>query len=785
MLSSFRSVGRDWGKTVLPIGIGLILILPSIQEIVDKILSSRRAFQIPEEQSKVREMLVDLANHIKDLENEIRDLQNLVSLFQPTGVQINRKDLENISASQSGHPRDDYSLEILTKDLKSLEFDAKNARHFGASSNLTLMNTAMGAKKSYTGGSGIRARRRPEFWTVYPKWQWQKDLAHHRPPLEFPPDDLMQNFINLYFTQFNHILPIIHRTFFLKSVEEKQHLQNRHFGELLLAVCTMGARFSDDPRVLEHPSAAEAESSAGWKWIKQIQPLSRSFIDPPSVYEVQMLAVYITFIGSTSTPEICWILIGVGVRLLQDVGAHRKRRMGSTPASEIEFWIDAFWLLYAMDIFATAFLGRPSSIQNSSFDLDPPLDCDEEFWEHLDSVLQFKHPSGEPSRRSYWVCFIKLMIILKRVLSTIYPVNPSNHWSTKGMSKLEWSEQVVAELDSALNEWSEEIPVHLKWDPNRQNREHFEQSVMLYTNYYLTQILVHRVFIPEPGAKPILNFPSLEICANAARLCLHVLEIHHERGSNLLIFPQTMMALFNSTLILLVNAWRNRRSSISWNSSHGAELALIHKSIDILHHTEHRWLARGRFADILMEVVSVSHLEHELNRSRSTLKRTRYVEDDLILAEITLEDESLGPRKLAGSRRVASAVDVGRISTVLPPVDAEQISTALPPPSPTTLDLPLYSSELGSVQSVSELFEPDPFGRPWLPSNLDQRNPRHSSSLSTSGDFLAEHPPPDVNTETTSQAFPDDISSAAIDSEDWVSYMAAVDEVLRSMDSRA
>ncbi|KAF5344048.1 hypothetical protein D9757_013883 [Collybiopsis confluens] len=157
-----------------------------------------------------------------------------------------------------------------------------------------------------------------------------------------------------------------------------------------------------------------------------------------------------------------------------------------------------------------------------------------------------------------------------------------------------------------------------------------------------------------------------------------------------------------------------------------------------------------------MEVVSVSHLEHELNRSRSTLKRTRYVEDDLILAEITLGDESLGPRKLAGSRRVASAVDAGRISTVLPPVDAKQISTALPPPSPTTLDLPLYSSELGSVQSVSELFEPDPFGRPLLPLNFDQRNPRHPSSLSTSGDFLAEHP--DVNTETTFQAFPDDIS---------------------------
>ncbi|KIK55975.1 hypothetical protein GYMLUDRAFT_47450 [Collybiopsis luxurians FD-317 M1] len=561
----------------------------TIQETVDAILSTRRPFQIPDDQASVRKVLVDLANHIRDLEEDIAQLRRVTdSLTQSVNAmeqQTDRNDPLHWPTNSLGT----YSVENLVEDLKTFEFDAKNVRHFGSSSNVTLMKAAMDIKKeTYLQNRGEavhevqpgRSHRRPEFWTVYP---WQQDLIVKNPPLEFPADDLMQDLMDCYFTNFNHVFPVLHRPLFLKSLRECAHVHSRQFGELVLAVCALGARFSNDPRVFEDTSI---ESSIGWKWIRQIQPLNRSFVEPPSVYEVQMFAIYISFMSSSSTPEISWILISVGVRLAQDVGAHRRPQESSEPTVESESWKRAFWLMYVMDLFASACLGRPRSIQDFSYDANLPIECDEEYWEHGGPELAFKQPPGEPSTMSYWNCLIKLMIILGNVLRTIYAVNQSELCSAAGMTRLEWSEKVVAELDSSLNNWTDEIPEHLKWDPNQNNREHFEQAVMLYANYYLIQILIHRPFIPGPGEQSVLSFPSLAICANAARLCLHVLEVHHQRGSSLLVFPQVMMGLFNSVLVLLVNTLRCRHSSSPIES--GNELALIHRGIDMLRHCENR-----------------------------------------------------------------------------------------------------------------------------------------------------------------------------------------------------
>lgn len=66
--------------------------------------------------------------------------------------------------------------------------------------------------------------------------------------------------------------------------------------------------------------------------------------------------------GPTTTPEICWIILSVGARLIQDVGAHRKRDENAKPSVQAESWKRAFWAIYVMDIYASAFLGRPRAM---------------------------------------------------------------------------------------------------------------------------------------------------------------------------------------------------------------------------------------------------------------------------------------------------------------------------------------------------------------------------------------------------------------------------------------
>lgn len=36
-------------------------------------------------------------------------------------------------------------------------------------------------------------------------------------------------------------------------------------------------------------------------------------------------------------------------------------------------------------------------------------------------------------------------------------------WSAIGLTKLEWNEKIVAELDSSLNKWADDLPEHREY----------------------------------------------------------------------------------------------------------------------------------------------------------------------------------------------------------------------------------------------------------------------------------------------------------------------------------
>ena len=70
------------------------------------------------------------------------------------------------------------------------------------------------------------------------------------------------------------------------------------------------------------------------------------------------------FLQGTSAPQACWTIIGIGIRMAQDVGAHRRKVYSTAPTVEEELWRRAFWVLVAMDRQTSFALGRPCAIQD-------------------------------------------------------------------------------------------------------------------------------------------------------------------------------------------------------------------------------------------------------------------------------------------------------------------------------------------------------------------------------------------------------------------------------------
>ncbi len=100
--------------------------------------------------------------------------------------------------------------------------------------------------------------------------------------------------------------------------------------------------------------------------------------------------------------------------------------------------------MVALDCDASLFLGRPCAIHvdeyvdfvllnvahpacSSSIDVEFPIECDDEYWEHPDPRKAFRQPSGKPSYMSFFISALKLSRIVATCLRTL--VRDSHRYS--------------------------------------------------------------------------------------------------------------------------------------------------------------------------------------------------------------------------------------------------------------------------------------------------------------------------------------------------------------------
>lgn len=95
--------------------------------------------------------------------------------------------------------------------------------------------------------------------------------------------------MDAYFQHVNPFLPLLHRPSFEKSVATRSQFIDHSFGSTLLLVCALGSRYSEDPRVFI--ADAKTPHSAGWKWLEQVPLNRKSFVEKPTLHELQNHAV--------------------------------------------------------------------------------------------------------------------------------------------------------------------------------------------------------------------------------------------------------------------------------------------------------------------------------------------------------------------------------------------------------------------------------------------------------------------------------------------------------------
>lgn len=150
-----------------------------------------------------------------------------------------------------------------------------------------------------------------------------------------------------------------------------------------------------------------------------------------------------------------------------------------------------------------------------------------------------------------------------------------------------------------------------------------QQSALLYSFYYATQILVHRPFIPSSTRPSKVAFPSLAICTNAARSGAHVVDVARHRprfrGSEV----SLAMQAWTFSIVLLINIWGGKKGGSLGDPA--IARSDVEKIKNLFSSMEKRWLMGGKCADVVSELSSHGNLppQDPANVVPTSQKRSR------------------------------------------------------------------------------------------------------------------------------------------------------------------
>ncbi|KAF9068619.1 fungal-specific transcription factor domain-containing protein [Rhodocollybia butyracea] len=491
-------------------------------------------------------------------------------------------------------------VSILHQGISSLSI---SPRFHGRSSSSKLVSDIFEKRQateqysSRTSSSSTLVFKRPEFWSPFP-WESQPEPFHQ---FDFPPQDLLDSLVSLFFEHVNYLYALLNRPAFETLIAQGLHYHDAQFADVVLLVIAIGSKFSTDSRVVLEGSGTWR--SSGFKWFSQVNIYKKATLSVPSLYNLQAIVLYTLHQQNSPSQEEGWSLLSSGIRLAQAMGAHRKKVYASKLTVTDELWKRAFWCLYMLDRQTCLALGRPCSLHDEEFDLDLPIDCDDEYWVQENPEDCFKQPPDKPSKITFVIRFIEASVILSHALRTIYSINKSK--AVLGYTGQGWEERLVAELNSRLNNWEARIPSHLRLSTGIRDPLFFIQAAVLSSAYHDLRILVHHPFVAPGGKSSSITYLCLATCDNAARACSSIACLVSQRAP-MTLAPILLHTAFTSAIILFFKLFSARRAGTVIDIT--GTMSGVHGCMGVLENAESRtWLA-GQYRDILYNLAMLGDL---------------------------------------------------------------------------------------------------------------------------------------------------------------------------------
>ncbi|KNZ64694.1 hypothetical protein VP01_1003g1 [Puccinia sorghi] len=136
----------------------------------------------------------------------------------------------------------------------------------------------------------------------------------------YPPPDLQQSLLEIFFREVHPLSHIIHIPSFMEEFKGGRHETDESFKALCLAMFSLASRFSKDPRIfidLEGNPQASLQAVGLRYCISACTYLFRPIPTPACLYELQALTLVVTYCLGAASQSLVWCFIGVALQRFQ------------------------------------------------------------------------------------------------------------------------------------------------------------------------------------------------------------------------------------------------------------------------------------------------------------------------------------------------------------------------------------------------------------------------------------------------------------------------------------
>ncbi|QSZ33069.1 hypothetical protein DSL72_002654 [Monilinia vaccinii-corymbosi] len=471
---------------------------------------SRRAFP--------RGYTESLEERVRTLEAESRESKDLIEekdeiIDMLSKMHSNRSPSTLATSTSAPSPDDSRSeLSLLKEDMFRiqaspllLEDENSNLYIMGASSGISFVDSLKRRVQESGKPLAVAGLHTDAFWL-----NSQNDASTRiaspvaAPTPTFAPPRLSSDkWVNVFFQEWAPLFPVIHKNAFLILYDEylsnPEPLTDQHKLaqlHLVFGIAGLSTDFPDKGEV----------SSCENQW----RPALDSILMDNTISTLQCLILALIYCIQRPDYNRLQHYKGIAVALSHRLGLHQSQKRFPFGVSTAEMRKRVFWTLYTVDCFSASILGLPKLLKDGDIHAEYPSDADDEHVaeEGYEPVLP-----GEPTKISSALALFRCSRILSKVLEQNYP----------SAETYDLTLQSLATLEAELDEWSDQLPAHLKLT-FVQDKPSMDitgsRSALLSLSYYYIRSLIHR-----PAVGFTLGAESSPFVISLAESSKHLIQI--------------------------------------------------------------------------------------------------------------------------------------------------------------------------------------------------------------------------------------------------------------------